>query len=162
MIPDWAVIFFASAPTPHPHSRPSPFPASFPPASLSLVSGWWSQCLVLWMRRKSEVPCATGVCTSNNPRQGKNKHTHTHARAHTHTHTQSTHTHTHTKHTHTHTHHYHYVPLLPPLPLPLVWILEVNKLLLAVSVAINELFDLLEGRPTPYFAGLGVFLSASK
>ena len=38
------------------------------PPPLSLVSVWWAQCLVLRMRRNTEVPCATGVRTLNNPR----------------------------------------------------------------------------------------------
>ena len=35
-----------------------------------LVSVRWTQCLALWMRRKTEVPCATGV----HPSQQKKKH----------------------------------------------------------------------------------------
>ena len=39
------------------HGLGSPPPQ--PPAPLSLVSGWWVQYPVLWLRPKTEVPCAS-------------------------------------------------------------------------------------------------------
>ena len=47
--------------------------AAPPPLLLSIiVLGWWDQCLVHRMRRKSEVPCSTDVCTLMILRQSNN------------------------------------------------------------------------------------------